>query len=197
MPDSKRNVIVFCEDEENCYSDYLKIARQLGLKAPYAPTDPKTLTDIGLEDGQVFLFKNYRDADEGLKTLMQRNDCRITMLIMDQVLDPHVQTYVSQHGRFGSALIEKYHVWLQRHKTKTVLRTAEEGDITHIFEGLQNYLPDLSYVLKRTDSQYKTLIAHMIPQIARATGMTLAELQAREKTIDIGPSAQAAAPIKM
>jgi hypothetical protein len=184
MPDTKKNVFVFCEDEEPIYSVYLKIARQLGLKTGRAPTDPNTLDKMPLEDGQVFLFKDFLDSDKGISTLLHRSDCRIVMLVTDQVLDPKTPTYVAQRGRFGSALVETYHRELSQAKTKIVLRTAEDGDITHVFEGLGSYFPDLTYILKKADPNYKNLIDEMLPQIARATGVPFDTVKTKASCIE-------------
>lgn len=190
MHDPKKNIIVFCEDEPEIYNAYLTITRKLGLKTPFAPTDPATIADQTLEDGQVFLFKNYIDAERGIDALSKRKDCRVVAMVVDQVLDPATQSYLSMTGHFGSALIHRYKTTLEADKTQVALRTAEEGDILHVLEEMQTAKFSFRYLLKRMDPDCKQLIKFLIPCISRATGKPVDELNAMAETIDLSPSGQ-------
>lgn len=182
MTDPKKNIIVFCEDEKPIYDAYLSISRQLGLKTPFCPTKPESIAGASIEDGQVFLFNTYKDAHDGLDALAKRHDCRVVLLVMDQVLDPRAKNYLSHGGHFGSALIERHSKGLREDKTAVALRTAEEGDILHVLEELGAKV-NLEYLLKRVDPDYKRLIKFMLPHVARATGTNMDELNKRADLI--------------
>lgn len=195
MPDPKKNVIVICEDEPEIYNAYLTIMRKLGLKTPHAPTDPSTVADAKFVDGKVFMFKNYDDAEQGLAALAKRPDARVTLMIMDQVLDPGAKSYISHTGKFGTALIERHAKGLEKDQTYVLLRTAEEGDVVHAqIEECAGYEFFFQYILKRMDPDYSKLINTMIPSISRSTGIALDDLRQRAEHIDLSSGTSRSTP---